>query len=854
MAVQPQTPYKEYTANGSTKSFALEFDCYNQDHLIVLVDDVEEIVGTWSLSNGAVVFGSAPASGKKITIQRNTPSRRDGDFQSYDNSFRPGPVNKGFDWIWLKLQELGVADWILSTRINDLRAYVERQDSVLQENIDNLKTYVDDRDDELRSYLLEEIRKQGVALDQLDDYYNYLMQRLAQIAVDKGWDASFVVDAGGSTQQDINDFGGAKWRNKAGGYALGATVKLDNGDIVKSAIGGNTNDPNENPTFWYLDTSNFLKVLLKEGESFSEINYNILQVAANTRKNIEINAGSFYVSNPVQLSNGQIVTGQGADDFKQVGFTKLTNNNENGGVFWYTSDTSSGQKQMPQVYNCGLYADYPIRFNNEKTAVIVDGSGSNCPYGMRPYIRCCNIRPRVNGVGIGVSLTKQFDGIVEFNNIRNFAVNVLLFGCDLNTVRDNRILHAGRYNILELSALTFSSQNIITHNDILYIGNDGTYIKTTARHARIFDNYLEHADGVNRPKFFIDSSSADVPTDLVSASVNLSDFRFTTSIKLNRIDGMHYAKAAVYRYQPQGQTYGEIEDVGTTGPSLTAPALLLCDSSGNAVNGVPLHYNQGNFASFSFKGPKFGVWDGFKTDRTQNKSITSKSIAQSASSLYSGLATNYLEVGGDSFFLKPTTAQFCFNVSYCDAIKTPNVLYKISVLARQVKSNSSNVNESLNIGLAKFVSSGVYINGAFETPQTLSESWQVLNFFVTPVFDSLTNIFAYILNRSNNTSDVIEIKEITVDNVFSESYSGASTINVPTRKNRGKNIYVSLSDGTNTASSILNYSNGVLYETSKKASATETLDFSATYANSNIEIVRTGTNSANGAFNVLVED
>ena len=187
MAVQPQTPYKEYTANGITNSFALEFDCENQDHLIVLVDEVEPVVGAWSLSGGAVVFSTAPTTGKRITIQRNTPFRRDGDFQSYDNSFRPGPVNKGFDWVWLKLQELGVADWILSNRI------------------DALKNYVDDRDDELRAYLMEEIRKQGVALDQLDEYYNYLMQRLAQIAVDKGWDASFVVDASGNTQQQIND-------------------------------------------------------------------------------------------------------------------------------------------------------------------------------------------------------------------------------------------------------------------------------------------------------------------------------------------------------------------------------------------------------------------------------------------------------------------------------------------------------------------------------------------------------------------------------------------------------------------------------------------------------------------------
>ena len=186
MAVQPQTPYKEYTANGSTKSFALKFDCDNQDHLIVLVDGVEPVVGAWSLIGGAVVFGTTPTTGKKITIQRNTPFRRDGDFQSYDNSFRPGPVNKGFDWIWLKLQELGVADWILSARI------------------DALKNYVDRKDDELKAYLMEEIRKQGVALDQLDEYYNYLMERLAQIAVDKGWDASFVVD-GDKTQKQIND-------------------------------------------------------------------------------------------------------------------------------------------------------------------------------------------------------------------------------------------------------------------------------------------------------------------------------------------------------------------------------------------------------------------------------------------------------------------------------------------------------------------------------------------------------------------------------------------------------------------------------------------------------------------------
>ncbi|MCU4373719.1 right-handed parallel beta-helix repeat-containing protein [Acinetobacter variabilis] len=197
MAVPEQTPYSEHTGNGVTKSFALNFDCESKDHLIVLVNEIEPPIATWSLSGGNVVFTTAPISGSKVTIQRNTPFSRTVDYQSYNNSFRPQTVNGDFDRLWLKLQELGVADWLM-------KLYVDRLHQQQEEKIDDLKGYVDDRDDELRSYLLEEIRKQGVALDQLENYYNYLMQRLAQIAIDKGWDSSFVV-YGNITQKEFND-------------------------------------------------------------------------------------------------------------------------------------------------------------------------------------------------------------------------------------------------------------------------------------------------------------------------------------------------------------------------------------------------------------------------------------------------------------------------------------------------------------------------------------------------------------------------------------------------------------------------------------------------------------------------
>lgn len=239
MAVPEQTPYIEHIGNGVTTSFSLGFQCESKDHLIVLVDEIEPPIATWSLFGGNVVFTIAPAAGKKITAQRNTPFSRNVDYQSYNNSFRPPAVNKDFDWIWWKLQELGVADWILGARI------------------DALKNYVDRKDDELKAYLMEEIRKQGVALEQLDDYYNYLMQRLAQIAVDKGWDASFVVDASGENQQQINDRIGNYWRSKPIGYSVNERVMLESGEVVKSIIANNTNNPNVEMTGW-MPTSGIL--------------------------------------------------------------------------------------------------------------------------------------------------------------------------------------------------------------------------------------------------------------------------------------------------------------------------------------------------------------------------------------------------------------------------------------------------------------------------------------------------------------------------------------------------------------------------------------------------------------------
>ena len=104
---------------------------------------------------------------------------------------------------------------------------------------------------------IEEAQRQGVALNQLDDYYNYLMQRLAQIAVDKGWDASFVTD-GDKNQKQINDLakiGKANIWVDSKSYSAGDTVKLNDGTEVVSAVTNNTVNPNLDPTGWEVRVS-----------------------------------------------------------------------------------------------------------------------------------------------------------------------------------------------------------------------------------------------------------------------------------------------------------------------------------------------------------------------------------------------------------------------------------------------------------------------------------------------------------------------------------------------------------------------------------------------------------------------
>lgn len=113
MSVPVQTPSKEYIANGTTTAFPLEFNCDKAEYLIVTLNGEEAPIGSWTLANDTVTFNVAPLNGVVVNLERNTPFQRTTNYQLYDNSFRPSAVNKDFDLIWWKLQELGYRDQVI---------------------------------------------------------------------------------------------------------------------------------------------------------------------------------------------------------------------------------------------------------------------------------------------------------------------------------------------------------------------------------------------------------------------------------------------------------------------------------------------------------------------------------------------------------------------------------------------------------------------------------------------------------------------------------------------------------------------------------------------------------------------
>lgn len=193
---------------------------------------------TNGVGQGVVRFHVPPASGQQIYIAGNTSKAQQLNLANYGR-YNAKAIETQFDYITAIIQE-----WISAL------AEEERQrkasDTAVNTNVQN-------KFNEWKIWAEANVPAfaQVYLTAQLSGFVAQWTNAMNSIRT--GRVPALVVDtSSGQTQQQINDQGGAKWWNKAGGYQIGDSVKLNDGRTVTSTVANNTTNPNVSMTGWTL--------------------------------------------------------------------------------------------------------------------------------------------------------------------------------------------------------------------------------------------------------------------------------------------------------------------------------------------------------------------------------------------------------------------------------------------------------------------------------------------------------------------------------------------------------------------------------------------------------------------------
>lgn len=279
MAVPEQIPVVNYVADGVVKKFDVPFEYDQQSDLHLYVDGDEPTIDKYFFADNSFNFYIAPTNGQGVKIKRITPKERDTDYDLHTNTVRPKAVNSDFDRIWLVIQEVFSDIGGLSQAVQDeIIARIHGDDDLLNQ---------------LTAEISARMLGDEAVTEELKNYVNQVVGAIINDPTFDGIDADKVNDASGETQQQINYNGGSKWHSRVGGYLENERVVLTNGDIVKSTIDGNTNDPNSDMTGWIITTDASF-VVDASGKNQQEINNKFL------KENISVED---FITNPLSADH-----------------------------------------------------------------------------------------------------------------------------------------------------------------------------------------------------------------------------------------------------------------------------------------------------------------------------------------------------------------------------------------------------------------------------------------------------------------------------------------------------------------------------------------------------------------------
>lgn len=312
MSINEELSFTEYTLTEDTTDFIISFDRIggSTDEVSILVNNtpIEDLVGYTVLQVNFSTWQVDPAlpAGTVVRLARTTNLDKMVYVFTAGSKFIAKNVDDNFKQIQHSQQEIR-----------------DRQDKL---------------EDDATALLLE-INDVKVIAEQAAADANEALEKVDDILNTGVVPAGMILTKSGQNQQQVNDFGGAVWYLKVGGYDVGATAKLNTGDTVQSTIPNNTNDPNADMTGW-VQVGNTLTV-----RTIAE-----MLTIQNPKDGMLIFVKSF---NPVNFALATPYLPQGGGVFTYV--PSLSSRNDGGACIngWVRVDTSN-----LNAYDFGAYGDW----------------------------------------------------------------------------------------------------------------------------------------------------------------------------------------------------------------------------------------------------------------------------------------------------------------------------------------------------------------------------------------------------------------------------------------------------------------------------------------------------------------
>lgn len=518
MQINETKSYTEYTTTEPTTDFVVGFEYFNNksiDTVNITVDNTDAVTAGYTVSKvNNSVFRLTPAvpSGRTVRLVRET----DLDAPIYKFSegalFRAPNVDTNFKQILhaqqevsdgfskldrdtitrLSLQDLAVeanttvanqAKTIATNATNTANTANTNASSALNKanqaitvsnqastTANNAKVNADKALEQTTTVLdiqnagltMYPTIAEGLAKSKEDDYFHVissndntiaaLYRKVNGVAVDQGkvYPSSTALDGLGGT-----------WYNKVGGYDLYARVKLTGGEIVKSIVANNTNNPNVDMTGW-VKTNSTSQIVDASGKSQQQINDRVLYfsdfitvmngVVSNNSQFvtalIQANGREIYLQkgeiirltseldlaalNVNIVGDGKIVIDHAGTGFITTGHVRIHGNIEFDGLVksWCAYWANGGASKRNLI---GMHVTFKNFYSTTFTEVVRSSCGVNIADGFHFE----NIRALGDGVvgnSNGVVRAFYIHGTQSFSQLKNGDVK------NLNTVNSSGVV------------------------------------------------------------------------------------------------------------------------------------------------------------------------------------------------------------------------------------------------------------------------------------------------------------------------------------------------------------------------------------------------------------------------------